>query len=129
MGGARRALGNAGAGMMPLVVAHRDASGLLNGCWEFDPVRGVVVLVVRVNDAAATVAVDVSVCSPERARHGAYPIRRYSGDMWRIWPAQYIYGPSCDLLMEPCPIVEALGILPVVLSHSPEAISIELAAL
>lgn len=115
--------------MMPLVIAHRDASGLLTGCWEFDPARGVVVLVVRVTDAAATAAVDVAVCSPERARHGAYPIRRYSGDMWRIWPAQYAYGPSGELHMVPCPIVEANGIAPVVLSHAPEAISLELAAL
>ena len=115
--------------MMPLVVAHRDASGLLTGCWEFDPARGVVVLVVRVNDAAATVAVDVAVCSPERARHGAYPIRRYSGDMWRIWPAQYVYGPSGELRLDPLPIVEAIGITPVVLSHAPEKISDELAEL
>jgi len=115
--------------MMPLVVAHRDASGLLTGCWEFDPARGVVVLVVRVTDAAATVAVDVAVCSPERARHGAYPIRRYSGDMWRIWPALYVYGPSGELRLDPLPVVEAMGIVPVVLSHSPEAISDELTAL
>lgn len=114
--------------MSDVVLQHREASGSLSsGCWEYDPARKCIVLVVRVG-SSSPICLDVDVCSSQTARHGAYHLRRVSEGAWRIMPAQYLAGPEGHLTVSPTPCVDELGAVPILLTMAPEHASREMAS-
>ncbi len=114
-----------------LTVRHRTASGDLSNCWEFDPQRRVVELVLRLG-SAEPFAVTVAVCHPDRPRAHSHPILRMSGESWRILPAMFV--PSFSVYRDrersrldpfdctirlPCDLHERIGMRQIVLTNTP----------
>jgi|GEM_PF-3089056 len=108
-----------------LYVRHRSAAGGREPCWEYDPIRKVVRLVL-----ARGPAFGVDVCSTSRPRFGAFPVIRHDPCTWKLVPARYTASaPGGRLETHTCALHEDLGRDAVMLLDAPDSVAIELAEL
>ncbi len=64
-------------------VRHRLASGDLSRCFEYDPARRAIILLVDGKGA------DIPVATESNPRHGAYSIQRIDETSWRLVPSVF----------------------------------------
>lgn len=89
---------------------HISASGALDNAWEYDAKDRRVRAMVRAGSCVGTV--DVEVCTTERPRIGAHPIKRVSEESWRIEAVRFVveWPQGLERLRAiPCPIADAIG--------------------
>jgi len=112
-------------------VPHRSASGRLDACWDFDPARRLVDVVLRLG-SATPIDMSIPVCAIDRGRIGAYAIIREDDESWRILPSIFvpISGTVADLYRIDRAIHISLGRGDqLLLRNTPAGISLELEAL
>lgn len=112
-------------------VPHRSASGRLDSCWDFDPARRVVDVVMKLG-SATPIDMTIPVCSIDHGRLGAYAIIREDDESWRILPS--IFVPIGATVHELYRIDRPLNISlgrgdQIMLRNAPAGISLELEAL
>ena len=95
---------------MSITLRHKSASGRLDNAWEYDQRTQRVHAVIAAG--AIKSSIDVEVCSPERPRIGAHPIKRLNGETWRIEAHRYVreWKNGVERVVAfPCPIGDAIG--------------------
>lgn len=112
-------------------VPHRSASGRLDACWDYDPARWVVDIVLRLG-SATPIEMSIPVCSIDRGRLFAYAITRENEESWRVLPSIFFpVSPSVTTLYR---VDRALHLSlnrgdQIMLCNTPAGICLELEAL
>lgn len=104
-------------------IPHRSVSGDLARCWEYDPGRRAIILVV---DGRGT---DIPVAVTANPRHAAYMIRPLEDSEWELLPSVFErHGAFWSNYIADYPD-RALPAMAVLLTHAPPHVATEMAEL